>query len=274
MMSTRPTLALLFCSAAFTTALVHQSHHQRLQRPIRAAEEPTGLGVEAPTTTYPACSDEEVIELLDKVPVFSLADEDGNSAVVNDGDSKWLEFYCDPELAVMRKKQFGQDQLRVTAQSLGRAHVAYAKAGEGDIRARFMADPRELASARQIILRGSGAEAAASGNLTAQELLDAYKLVDADLRFAKPSDVPLFSIEQLALAAGDGPGMRPWFFSMKDLIEQWRNACESDASFEQGEVQILSLDEMLRLMRVDAPTDHRARMFIPSKAALKAIGAA
>ena len=163
MMSTRPTLALLLCSAAFTTALVHQSHHQRLLRPIRAAEEPTGLGVEAPTTTYPACSDEEVIELLDKVPVFSLADEDGNSAVVNDGDSKWLEFYCDPELAVMRKQQFGQDQLRVTAQSLGRAHVAYAKAGEGDIRARFMADPRELASARQIILRGSGAEAAASG---------------------------------------------------------------------------------------------------------------
>ena len=167
-MTTRPTLALLLCSAC-TTALVHQSHHQRL-RPICAAEEPTGLGVEAPTTTYPACSDEEVIELLDKVPVFSLADEDGNSAVVNDGDSKWLEFYCDPELAVMRKQQFGQDQLRVTAQSLGRAHVAYAKAGEGDIRARFMADPRELASARQIILRGSGAEAAASGNLTAQEL--------------------------------------------------------------------------------------------------------
>ena len=76
------------------------------------------------------------------------------------------------------------------------------------------------------------------------------------------------------LQRDDGPGMRPWFFSMADLIEQWRGACQSDESFESGEVQILSLNEMLELMRLDCPTDHRARMFVPSKAALKAIGAA
>lgn len=287
---------MMLCALLGVTAAFRAGGRGVARGVRRFAEEDGG------ETIYPACTDEEVIEFFDKVPVFALADGEGNSAVVNDGEQRWLEFYCDPELAIRRKQQFDDQSgdgvvsaLKVTATSLGRVAVAY-QTGDDSIKARFVADPRELASARQVILRGAGAETAAKSNLTATELLEAYKLVDKDLRFATPSDVPLFSatpesrtqndarfvrrhheisgIEQLMLQRDDGPGMRPWFFSMADLIEQWRGACESDESFESGEVQILSLNEMLELMRLDCPTDHRARIFVPSKAALKAIGAA
>lgn len=265
--------AWVVCLASACAALQPSS----LARPARRLELHSEAGEEGGLNpVYPALSDEEVVEMLDKVPVFTLADGEGNAAVVNDGTTKALEFYCDVEVAMARKKMFDDEKLRVTASSLGRAVVAYKDSETVDgIKARFMADPRESIAARQIILRGASEEGAqkASADMSSEELLAAYKLADPDGRFAEPTDVPLFSIEQLMLARDGGPGMRPWFFSLKDLLVQWKNASETDESYADGEVQILSLNEMIQLMQSESPTDNRARLFVPSMASLKAIGA-
>ncbi|KAJ1461858.1 hypothetical protein M885DRAFT_507019 [Pelagophyceae sp. CCMP2097] len=225
--------------------------------------------------SYPALTDDEIVGIFDKVPVFALADAEGNAAVVaEEGDeSGRLEFFLDAQAAMQRARQLSENSqadFRLSAQSLGRAYVAYEKS-DAPVAARFLADPRELAAARQLILSGAGA-LVPDQNMTAAELREAYLVVDESARFGAPHDVPLFCIPQLVLQQGDGPPLRSWFFSMADLLEQWKAAATTEADYAEGEVQILSLREVITAMRTQSTTDQRASLFIPTKSALQAIG--
>jgi len=61
-----------------------------------------------------------------------------------------------------------------------------------------------------------------------------YLVVDESARFGAPHDVPLFCIPQLVLQQGDGPPLRSWFFSMADLLEQWKAAATTEADYAEG----------------------------------------
>lgn len=221
--------------------------------------------------TYPGLDDSEIIALLDKVPVFSLVDEAGNAAVVQQDDgTASLEFFLDARYAMTRRARMeGGETLRLMGQSLGRVLVAY-DADDAPLPARVLADPKELSAARQVVLRGVDPVAAAT-NMTFQELEAAYLLADPDRRFAAHTDVPLFSVAQLVLAKSN---QVPWFFSMADCVEQWRVACGEDiASYQNGELRLVSLSEMLDKLRAPSSDgDGRDRFFVPSKTALAAVG--
>lgn len=239
--------------------------------PVKPTPPQRALGLAPGTKIFPGLQDKDIVELLDKVPVFSLVDNEGNSAAVKDGNSSRLEFFLDAKHALRRRDQMvGGEKLRLVGQSLGRALIAYESSS--DITAHFLADPRELVAARQIILRGVDPDAAAQ-NMTAQELLAAYALADPQERFGTAFDVPLFSIAQLMLAADDDV-RNPWFFSMQDCVDQWKSACAGNAkAYESGEIRLLSLKEIIEQMRAPQPEDnHKSRLFVPSKAALLAIG--
>ena len=47
-------------------------------------------------------NDEELVEVLDKVPIFAIVDEEGNAAVVSDGETTALEFFLDARMASSR----------------------------------------------------------------------------------------------------------------------------------------------------------------------------
>ena len=78
-----------------------------------------------------------------------------------------------------------------------------------------------------------------------------------------------------------GPIVPNTLTSLRDVIEQEVGRIErglrtvaTDIVFgQQGEVDILSLKEMVMLMRApSADEDHTSRIFIPAKSSLEAIG--
>lgn len=237
-----------------------------------------------------ALKNNQIVELLDKVPVFSLVDGEGNAAIVSEnGGPASLEFFLDARHAMSRKSAMKEgDSLRLTGQSLGRAYVAYE--GNEELNAKFFADPVELSAARQVILRSVDPDAAAT-NMNFKELEAAYSLADPDRRFSELTDIPLFSVAQLVLATStqeEGETL-PWFFSMKDCVDQWKKACgDNIKAYEEGELKLLSLKEILTKLRdTNAPSssssseheDAQQRgpqdpgwLFIPTRAALTAVG--
>ena len=239
---------------ACASALVPAGRLRRRSSPLRASGAPT---------VYPPLAEADIEALFTEVPVFTLANEDGYLALLNDGKTKACEFYVDVDVAVQRK-QFWDDsgKLSVTVQSLGKALAAYGGGGDGS--ARFVASPEELSQARGIFVRcATGGEPPEDP----QELLAAYNDVDPGGSFAEPTDVPLFCIDALRLSAAEPA---PWYFSMKDLLETWEAAGGTrEAAYDR--VKIVNLREMVRLLQAKTPTP-KPGLFLAGMANLEAVG--
>ena len=228
--------------------------HRSRPPPLRAGDAPT---------PYPPLAEADIAALFREVPVFTLANDEGNLALLDDGATKAVEFYVDVDVAVQRK-QFWDDsgKLSVTVQSLGKALAAYGGGGDGS--ARFVASPEELSQARGIFVRcATGGEPPEDP----QELLAAYNDVDPGGSFAEPTDVPLFCIDALRLSAAEPA---PWYFSMKDLLETWESAGGTrEAAYDR--VKIVNLREMVRLLKAKTPTP-KPGLFLAGMANLEAVG--
>ena len=259
--------------------------------------------------TFPALSDEEISQALDKVPVFAIADAEGNAAVMAmDGtDSSALNFFMDVKHALSAKQYLAgqgesqaaegaqQPELRVAAQSLGKMWSTYKNAAAPSGAAkranvgavRFISSPTELDAARAVIASGT----ISAAEVTRDELRAAYLAAEAAAtaeagddapsrpRFGAVTDVPVFSIAQMRMTAGgeNAGSQRVLFFSMSDLTKAWRGVCDNsgmgDGAFEDGELQIVSLDELIDQMRAPSEVDHRGTILVPAASSLAAIGA-
>ena len=220
--------------------------------PLRAGDAPT---------PYPPLAEADIAALFREVPVFTLANDEGNLALLNDGTTKAVEFYVDVDVAVQRKQFWDEDdKLTVKPLSLGKALAAY---GDGEDGARFVAGPRDLARARSIFVRCAGGDAPEDP----RELLRAYEALDDRRSFAEPTDVPLFCVDALRRSA-DEPA--PWYFSMSDLLETWASAGGTEAA-ALDRVKMVNLREMLRLLRAPTPAPKPA-LFLAATSSLEVVG--
>mmetsp|Transcript_9136 Transcript_9136/g.28569 ORF Transcript_9136/g.28569 Transcript_9136/m.28569 type:complete len:248 (+) Transcript_9136:846-1589(+) len=210
--------------------------------------------------TSAPCSDADIAALFGDVPCFSLADADGQLVLLDDGKGKAIEFYVDVDVAVRRKQYWDEkDALTVKPLSLGKALAAYG--GSDD--ARFVASPDELSEARRMFLECTGQQPPEDP----EALLAAYEEADARSSFGAPTDVPLFSIDALRLAA-DEPA--PWYFSSKDLLETWESASGKPREAALDKIAMMNLSEMLRVLKSAAPT--KPTLFLAAMSNLQAVG--
>ena len=143
-----------------------------------------------------------------------------------------------------------------------------------------------------------------------EALLAAYEEADARSSFGAPTDVPLFSIDALRLAA-DEPA--PWsfaarssaetsrgdaatatwaicgdewrrrrdrdvdiqcrrlrYFSSKDLLETWESASGKPREAALDKIAMMNLSEMLRVLKSAAPT--KPTLFLAAMSNLQAVG--
>ena len=261
--------------------------------------------------TFPALSDDEISRALEKVPVFAISDAEGNAAVMamDGSDASALNFFMDVKHALSAKQYLAgqtegaaegaaegaRPELRVAAQSLGKMWSTYKNAAAPSGAAeranvgavRFISSPTELDAARAVIASGT----ISAAEVTRDELRAAYLAAEAAAtaeagddapsrpRFGAVTDVPVFSISQMRMSAGgeNAGSQRVLFFSMSDLTKAWRGVCDNsgmgEGAFEDGELQIVSLDELIDQMRAPSEVDHRGTILVPAASSLAAIGA-
>ncbi|GMH96849.1 hypothetical protein TrST_g13394 [Triparma strigata] len=248
--------------------------------------------------TYPAMTEEEVMEALDDIPVYSVTDPAGQGVVLKNPSTgtSLFYFYISPgqanaTLTELKKSNPSLD-LQVQAYRLGQVYfkilrnttetssVKIMKDGEvaeegtkSGVEYRLVPDTRDLIGARMLLTmeKEDGEEVKKNGGMT-KELAEKTikKAMTESKRFnASYGEIPVFMIQQMRIQTKGGDGeapkqMLPMYFSLSDMVGVWQQFAESDEKAKASEpaIHLMSLEELVDNMLAGGEVDFKSVLLI------------
>mmetsp|Transcript_23478 Transcript_23478/g.73635 ORF Transcript_23478/g.73635 Transcript_23478/m.73635 type:complete len:321 (-) Transcript_23478:147-1109(-) len=212
-------------------------------------------------STYEGLSQEEIYGLLRGVPVFTVTDEEGKALVILTADNeKAINYFMDPVTAMMVKDRLQGNATDITLQVRGRALIEAVQlrkesdkitmaesTDEAFPNIHIYPSPQDLSFAAQL-----------EKNATAENRLNLNNTA-----------IPVFTCPSMVISPDGEEPVRPWFFSLRHLMETFKKANGGDDS--DAVVHMSSLDGLMRLMEKESEFNWRRTLFIPSPQAMAAI---
>ncbi|GMH67062.1 hypothetical protein TL16_g04583 [Triparma laevis f. inornata] len=267
------------------------------------ADKPADLSSTSPSTTatktYPAMTEEEVMEVLDDIPVYSVTDPSGQGVVLKNPETgtSLFYFYISPGMANATlgelKKSNPSLELQVQAYRLGQVYFKIlrndtskessvklvkgesveSEGSKSNVEYRLVPDTRDLIGARMLLTmeKEDGEEVKKNGGMTKELAEKTIRKAMTESRKFNESwgEIPVFMIQQMRIQTKAEEGkpalqMLPMYFSLSDMVTVWQQFAASDpkAGASEPAIHLMSLEELVDNMLAGGEVDFKSVLLI------------
>jgi hypothetical protein len=207
-----------------------------------------------PPEKFPPLTKEEIMEILDRVPVYAVTEVDQEGLVLlkeKDNPNDLAYFFFSAETAnevfapIRAKKQ--EASWAVTEYSLGVVWFELFKDPEPGIEYRFIPDGRNLGGARQLIEEQSKQLGASVPGVFQK----AY------------NQIPVFIDQFLRIQTPDGVEQFPLYLGIQDMITTCQQAAAVTSGKYEAAINVADLDTLIAQMQSESENNFRKAVFIP-----------
>ena len=220
-------------------------------------------GIKPPEKLFPPLSKEEIMNLLETVPVYAITEtgEEQDQGLVllkeqnNPNDLAYFFFSADTANEVFAPIRLKKPDAAwaVTEYRLGIVWFELFKDPEPGIEYRFIPDGQNLGGARQLI----------------EEQSKQLGAVTPDVFQMAYNQIPVFIDQFLRIQTRDGDEKFPLYLGIQDMITTCQQAAASSTSSTSEEVlyeasiNVADLDTLLTQMQSESESDFRKAVLIP-----------
>lgn len=203
---------------------------------------------------FPPMSKEEVMEILDSVPVFAVTEADQEGLVLlkeKDNPNDLAYFFFSPDtanevFAPIRQKNENA-KWAVTQYRLGLVWFELYKDPEPGIEYRFIPDGQNLGGARQLIEEQSKQ----LGSNAPSVFQKGY------------NQIPVFIDQFLRIQTPDGGEKFPLYLGIQDMITTCQQAADATSGKYEAAINVANLEDLITQMQSGCENDFRKAALIP-----------
>jgi len=228
------------------------------QQPPSSISESTSNNekVTPPTIKYPPLSKEEIMEMLDSVPVYAVTNGEDEEGLVllkepnNPNDIAY--FFFSPETAnqvfsPIRGKN-PNASWAVTQYQLGLVWFDLYKDANPGIEYRFIPDGQNIGAARQLIEEQSK-------QLGVTNVPNVFEM--------SYNQIPVFIDQFLRIQNRNGEEQFPLYLGIQDMITTCQEAAKVTSGQYEAAVNVADLETLITQMQSESDNDFRKAIFIP-----------